>query len=149
MAQLKDSNGTDVAGTARKALQRLNQVLDSLPEQGTLDVVVEQSDEAIRLPREVAALLREILVNAAAGRHVGVMPMHAELTTQQVADVLNVSRPHVVKLIDEGVLQGHKVGTHRRIYAADVYTYKHQRDLEVRAAADELAALNDEMGLYE
>ncbi|MCS5480116.1 helix-turn-helix domain-containing protein [Corynebacterium sp. YIM 101645] len=149
MAQLKDSNGTDVAGTARKALQRLNQVLDSLPEQRTLDVVVEQCDEAIRLPREVAALLREILVNAAAGRDVGVMPMHAELTTQQVADVLNVSRPHVVKLIDEGVLQGHKVGTHRRIYAADVYAYKHQRDLEARAAADELAALNDEMGLYE
>ena len=114
-----------------------------------MEVRVEQSDEVIRLPREGATVLREILVNTAAGRSVKVIPMHAELTTQQAADLLNVSRPHVVKLMDKGVLPGHKVGTHRRIYAADVHAYKHQRDIEGRIAADELTALTEEMGLYE
>ncbi|MEQ9999426.1 excisionase family DNA-binding protein [Corynebacterium sp. KPL4015] len=75
--------------------------------------------------------------------------MNAELTTQQAADLLNVSRPHVIKLMDEGILKGHKVGTHRRLYASSVQEFKRHRDLEQRAAADELAVLSDEMGLYE
>lgn len=149
MAQLKDTNGTDVAVTAREALRRLNHVLGSDPHPDIVDVVVEHSEDTIRLPREVATVLREILVNSAAGRSVGVIPMHAELTTQQAADLLNVSRPHIVKLMNDGVLPGHKVGTHRRIYAADVHAYKHQRDIDGRIAADELTALTEEMGLYE
>lgn len=146
MPQLKDAHTADAS---RKALQQLNRVLDSRPERDAVEVVVEDSNETIRLPREVATVLREILVNAAAGRSVGVIPMHAELTTQQAADLLNVSRPHVVKLMDDGVLPGRKVGTHRRIYAADVQEYKHQRDIDGRAAADQLTALTEEMGLYE
>ena len=59
-----------------------------------------------------------------------------------------MSRPHVVKLLDQGILKGHKVGTHRRLYASDVQDFKHQRALEQRAAADELAVLSDELGLY-
>lgn len=149
MAHLKDPDGTDVAATAREALRRLNHALSTPSEREVVEVVVEQSDEVIQLPREVATILREVLVNTAAGRSVGVIPMHAELTTQQAADLLNVSRPHVVKLMNEGILPGHKVGTHRRIYAADVHAYKHQRDIEGRIAADELTALTEEMGLYE
>lgn len=149
MAQLKDTNGADVATTAREALRRLNHVLDGDLQHGVVDVVVEHSEETIRLPREVATVLREILVNSAAGKSVGVIPMHAELTTQQAADLLNVSRPHVVKLMNDGMLPGHKVGTHRRIYASDVQEYKHQRDIAGRIAADELTALTEEMGLYE
>lgn len=75
--------------------------------------------------------------------------MNAELTTQQAADLLNVSRPHIAKLIDEGTLKGHKVGKHRRLNAIDVQNYKHQRDVEQRDAVDELTALSDELGLYE
>ncbi|MGP6174003.1 helix-turn-helix domain-containing protein [Corynebacterium sp. A21] len=149
MTQLKDNNGTDIAATAREALHQLNHVLGSVPPPDVVDVVVESSEEKIRLPREVATILREILVNSAAGQAVGVIPLHAELTTQQAADLLNVSRPHVVKLMNDGVLPGHKVGTHRRIYAAEVQAYKHQRDIEGRIAADELTALTEEIGLYE
>lgn len=71
------------------------------------------------------------------------------LTTQQAADILNVSRPHVVKLLDMGRIPGHKVGSHRRIYAVDVYEYKFQRDHETEQAAQELATLTEEMGLYD
>lgn len=149
MTYLQDNETTNTAATAREALRRLNHVLDSRPERDVVDIVVENSNETIRLPREVATVLREILVNSAAGRSVGVIPMRAELTTQQAADLLNVSRPHVVKLMNEGTLPGHKVGTHRRIYAADVQAYKHQRDIDQRVAADHLTTLTDEMGLYE
>ncbi|MGV0430778.1 helix-turn-helix domain-containing protein [Corynebacterium tuberculostearicum] len=149
MTPLKDTRRTEVAATSREALRRLNHALSVSSEPEGVEVRVEQSDEVIRLPREGATVLREILVNTAAGRSVKVIPMHAELTTQQAADLLNVSRPHVVKLMDKGVLPGHKVGTHRRIYAADVHSYKHQRDIEGRIAADELTALTEEMGLYE
>ena len=59
-----------------------------------------------------------------------------------------MSRPHVVKLMNEGTLPGHKTGSHRRIYAADVQAYKHQRDIDARTAADELTALSEETGIY-
>ncbi|ANE03883.1 helix-turn-helix domain-containing protein [Corynebacterium crudilactis] len=149
MTYLQDNEIANTAATAREALQKINRVLGSTASHEDVHVIVEQSDEVIRLPREVATVLREILVNSAAGRSVGVIPMRAELTTQQAAHLLNVSRPHVVKLMDEGILPGHKVGTHRRIYAADVQAYKHQQDIDARAAADELTALTENMGLYE
>lgn len=72
-----------------------------------------------------------------------------ELTTQQAADLLNVSRRRVIELRDEGTLDGHTEGTYRHLYASSVQDFKRQRDLKQRAAADELAVLSDEMGLYE
>lgn len=111
-------------------------------------MTVENSSEIIHLPREVAEALRDVLANASAGRSVEILPLHAELTTQQAADMLNVSRPHIMKLIDSGQLPGHKVGTHRRVYAADVQEYSHRREIGSRSAADELTALTEEMNLY-
>ncbi|MBK4163373.1 helix-turn-helix domain-containing protein [Corynebacterium macginleyi] len=149
MMNLQEKNIDRAKAAARHALQKLNLTLASVPECGEIDIVAPGSDEPIRLSRDVAELLCEILVNTAAGRKVKVIALNAELTTQQAADLLNVSRPHVIKLMDEGILKGHKVGTHRRLYASSVQEFKRQRDLEQRAAADELAALSEEMGLYE
>lgn len=149
MSHLRKSDTDRTAVVSREALRRLNRALESTPELSTVDVVVESSEDRISLPREVAVILQKILVNSAAGRAVGVIPLRAELTTQQAADLLSVSRPHIIKLMNEGILPGHKVGTHRRVYAADVQDYLHQRDIDQRAAADELAGLSDEMGLYE
>lgn len=149
MSHPKDNELAHTAATAREALRKINRVLSDTSTDKDVKVVVEQSDDVIRVPREVATVLREILVNSAAGRSVGVIPLRAELTTQQAANLLNVSRPHVIKLMNEGILPGHKVGTHRRIYAADVQDYKHQRDIDTRTATDDLTALSEEMGLYE
>ena len=143
-------NETDSATvTTQEALRKINHVLNSPPASRNLEIVIDQSDEVIRLPREIATILREILINSVAGKSVSVIPNQAELTTQEAADLLNVSRPHVVKLLDEGILPGHKAGTHRRIYAADVQAYKHQREIDTRAAADDLTELTEELGLYE
>jgi excisionase family DNA binding protein len=70
------------------------------------------------------------------------------LTTQQAADLMNVSRPHVIKLLDEGKIQYRLVGTHRRVEAASVKDYISQAPARQRAAADQLSELTEEMGLY-
>lgn len=149
MTHAQDNGAAHTKATAQKALRKLNRALAGDTDLGEVDVITEGTNEPIRLPRDVAELLREILANTAAGRTVSIIPTSAELTTQQAADLLNVSRPHVVKLLDQGILKGHKVGTHRRLYASDVQDFKQQRALEQRAAADKLAILSDELGLYE
>ena len=149
MKSLQQTNTSRSRATARQALQHFRKVLENTPGSEDLHVTVDRTNELICLPRSVADLLCEILSKTAAGQTVGIIPTNAELTTQQAADLLNVSRPHIVKLIDEGTLKGYKVGKHRRLNAIDVQKYKHQRDVEQRDAADELTALSDELGLYE
>jgi excisionase family DNA binding protein len=83
----------------------------------------------------------------AAGQGVKLVPSHAELTTQQAADLLNVSRPFVIKLLDEGKIGYRTVGTHRRITASSLLAYKRQDDAQRRHAAGELASMTQEMGL--
>jgi len=75
------------------------------------------------------------------------VPSHAELTTQEAADLLNVSRPHLVKLLEEGVLPFHKTGKHRRVLFADLMCYREQREGASHAAMDELAKQAQELRL--
>ena len=92
------------------------------------------------LPRQALTLLRDLLTEMAQGNAVTVVPTHAELTTQEAANLLNVSRPHLVKLLENKVLPFTKTGTHRRIRYQELMTYKQQRDEESRSALDELAS---------
>lgn len=107
----------------------------------------DQSTHVIELPTVALRLLADILSELATGNAVKVVPVHAELTTQEAADLLNVSRPHLVKLLDEGVIEHHKTGKHRRIRFADLMAYKARREEERRKALDELADLGQQMGI--
>lgn len=106
----------------------------------TLRVTDAEQDRPIELPAGAVSLLMDILEAMAAGRGITLMPENAELTTVQAADVLNVSRPFLIKLLDEGAIPHRKVGKHRRIRMEDVMVYKTAIDREREAVLDQLVS---------
>ena len=106
-----------------------------------------RATETLELPAAAARLLLDMLEHMARGNAVTLLPIHAELTTQQAADLLNVSRPHLVQLLDERKIPYRKVGTHRRVRAEDVLRYKRQMEQARREVLQELAAHDQELGL--
>lgn len=122
-------------------------MLDDHPrEDAPVHLTLEEGHETVTVPRVVLTLLVRVLANLAAGQGVTLVPAHAELTTQQAADVLNVSRPYLIKLLDERKIDYRTVGTHRRITASSLMDYKARDDAERRKAADELAAMTQKLG---
>ena len=113
-----------------------------------LQVLDDDAETAtVRLPASVGRLLLDMLEQIAQGNTVTLMPVYAELTTQQAADILNVSRPFLVRLLEEGHIPHHKVGTHRRVRCEDVVRYKQEIDQKRRAALQELVAQDQALGL--
>jgi excisionase family DNA binding protein len=113
----------------------------------TLRVTDAGQEQPIELPAGAVAMLMEILEAMAAGRGVTVIPENAELTTFEAAEVLNVSRPFLIKLLDEKKIPFRKVGKHRRIRMEDVMAYKGVIDAERQSVLDELASDAQEQGM--
>ena len=99
----------------------------------------------VELPTSALRLLVDILAELADGNAVKVVPVHAELTTQEAADMLNVSRPHLVKLLEDGKLPFHRTGKHRRVRFADLMQYKDARNHASEEAMAELARQAQEL----
>lgn len=104
-------------------------------------------EPTIRIPASAAHLLIQILDEMSRGNAVKLIPIHAELTTQEAADILNISRPTLIQLLNEGGIEFRKVGTHRRVRFESVMRYKRQLDTERKAALAELSAYDQEIGL--
>jgi excisionase family DNA binding protein len=112
-----------------------------------LEIKTGTTSEELVLPPPALRLLLRVLTEMGQGNAVALTPIRAELTTQQAADLLNVSRPHLVKLIDEGVIASRKVGSHRRVQLEDLLNYKRDFQARRQAALEELAALSQDLGM--
>lgn len=115
--------------------------------QGKIATVVElrvrsggNREESVSIPAAAVPLLETMLSEMAKGNALTVLPVHEEVTTQEAADLLNVSRPFLVRLLDEGKLPSRKVGTHRRVRLQDVLAYKRELFEDRSQALSELAA---------
>ena len=134
------------AQQAQEALRLLSSVKQRGPR--SLQVVKSKDENvAVTVPKEAFDLFLEILGHLANGTAVSIVPVHAELTTQQAADMLNVSRPFLVKLLEAGAIPHRKVGAHRRILMADIMAYKQADDDKRKAIVEELAAEAQHHGL--
>jgi excisionase family DNA binding protein len=121
-------------------------------DEARLRLIVTESNGEERcavLPSRAAKMLSRLLKEMAEGRPVTLIPNHAELTTHQAADVLMVSRPHLIKLLGEGKIPYRCVGTHRRIRYVDLLAFIKQEKEARRLALIELAEESQRLGLYD
>ena len=125
-----------IARVSGQVLSRFAQARASLK----LRVTDSEQTAPIELPAGAVVLLMEILEAMAAGRGFTIIPENAELSTVQAVDVLNVSRPFLIKLLEDSSIPHRKVGKHRRVRMEDVMSYKAAIDSEREAVLDQLAA---------
>lgn len=128
----------ELARTSSRILSGLN-----LKKTKTIDILLETGNHhsnSVTLPFVAFKLLLNILTQMAEGNAVTLIPVHAELTTQEAADLLNVSRPYLIRLLEENRIPFRKVGTRRRVLFQDLMDYKAKIDAARRKTLDELAA---------
>lgn len=131
--------------------QQLSRALSPHVGEGSVRIQLKtgKASEELVLPPSAVRVLVGILNEMGRGNSVSVSPIQAELSPSQAAELLNVSRPYVTKLLDQGEIPHRMVGTHHRIRLQDLLEYKRKTLAEQYTAADELTALSQELGLYD
>lgn len=112
-------------------------------------LLIGPDGDETKLPDELFRLLRLVVDQLEAGNGVSVVPIKAELTTVQAAEILNVSRPFLIKRLEAGDLPFHMAGTHRRIFLADLLAYRDRRDKAAEEALARMSEEAEEFDLYE
>lgn len=137
-------------GTSEEERRRLQEIAQFFVQQGTAapKLVFTEGQEA-QLPDLVYRILRDAVRTLARGEGVSLIPLHRQLTTQQAADLLGVSRQYLVRLLDRGAIPFQRAGTHRRVIYADLLAYQRERKQERREALREITRLSEELGLYD
>jgi excisionase family DNA binding protein len=123
--------------------------LQSLVQSNAHPALVGENGEQVMLPKSIYRVLVRIVRHLSAGQAVSVVPINQELTTQKAANVLGVSRPYLVRLLDAKTIPFHRVGTHRRVYLKDLLTFREKRDQKRHAALVALTKQVDKRGLYD
>lgn len=117
---------------------------DSIPE-----IEIEETGGRVKIPLSALKILVEVLGRMKQGKPFSLMPVAAEMTTQAAAEYLNCSRPHVVKLLEEGEIPYTKVGRHRRIKVEDLKEFRSEQKAKTKAKIIEMMDDAEDMGLYD
>ena len=133
---------------AMASYNTLDAMLDEL-ETETPEIEIEETQEKIKVPMSALKLLAQILKEIGKGNPVAIVPQAAEMTTTAAADILGCSRPHIIKLLNDGKIPFTKIGRHRRIKFEDVAEFKKQAKAEQKALLIELMKGDEEAGLYD
>jgi excisionase family DNA binding protein len=109
--------------------------------------LVTAEGEEVDVPPALFGLLVSVAEELERGNGVSVLPLHRQLTTSEAAQLLNVSRPHVITLLERGEMPFEKVGTHRRVRLADVLAYQATQDRRRREALEDMVRQGEDLGL--
>lgn len=113
------------------------------------EIEIEETEEKIRIPINALRLLAKILMELSRGNPISIVPIATEITTQAAAELIGCSRPHIVRLLEEGKIPFTKVGKHRRIKYEDLAKFKKEMKSRQRNKIQELMQLDEESGLYD
>ena len=131
---------------AKESIPRIARYAGAQPSQIPIRIQPDdETGETIVLPRAAFVMLLSILSEMAKGNAVTYLPVHAELTTKEAADLLNVSRPYLITLLEQGKIAYHMVGTHRRVKLTDIMQYKASSEARSRALLADLTAEAQEL----
>ncbi len=134
--------------SVRNAEQALSALSPLMKRKGRfLRIRPEKDGEPIQLPREVFDIFIAVLRQMADGNSVALVPLNATLTTQEAADILEVSRPHFIALLESGRIPYRKVGSHRRVLLTDVVAFLHSEEQAQKRKLDELTSEAQKHGL--
>ena len=122
----------------------LEQINSEYPE-----IEIEETNERIKIPLNALKLLAKILKETSQGKPISIVPIATEITTQAAAELIGCSRPHLIKLLENGEIKFTKIGKHRRIKYQDVLEYKKKVKAEQRKLLIEIIQADEESGLYD
>lgn len=133
---------------AEKSHEALSQILERVHSTMT-EIEIEETKEKLQIPSRALELLNEILRAMSQGKPISIVPVATEVTTQMAAEILGCSRPHLVKLLENGELDFIKVGRHRRIKFEDVVSYKQKMKAKQKSLLIEMMNSDEELGGYD
>ncbi len=132
-----------------ESLQKLDMLLEKMAQGDRPSTFVDPDGQTIAIPASLYRVLRQVVPLLAHGESVAVIPTQTDMTTREAADFLNMSRPSLVKLLEDGTIPHTKVGTHRRVRFVDVLAYKNQRSEGRKELLDEMLAVAQEHNAYD
>jgi excisionase family DNA binding protein len=133
------------------ALESFNALAEALDRLHTdsPEIEIEETDEKIKIPLKALKLLAKILEVTSQGKSISIVPVATEMTTQAAADLLGCSRPHLIKLLEEGEIEFAKIGKHRRVKFEDVMDYKKKMKAKQQELLIKIMNADEESGLYD
>lgn len=134
--------------TAMESYNALSAMLEQLKSNAP-EIEIQETKEKIKIPLRALKLLAKILKATSQGNPISIIPVAIEMTTQAAAEFLGCSRPHLVKLLEDGAIPFTKVGKHRRVKFEDLADYKKKKREEREALLIEIMKGDEELGLYD